>query len=194
MRLRDFFKGEPVIIEDARLRTELVLTRAIAVAGCRSFNKIRDFIPEEKAIKICWEYFCFFLHVTNRLAENSASYQKVNQIYQTIALAAIEYMFPESLSEQNRQEYRKALHELYETREIQYAESTEYASKGFRPLSGTSTVDMLVRNIREILDTYNPEVLFQIGSRIISRHIKERSGLNSVFLFGRFSSQSGSAS
>jgi hypothetical protein len=29
-------------------------------------------------------------------------------------------------------------------------------------LSGTSSVDMLVRNIREILDAYNPEELFQI--------------------------------
>ena len=51
---------------------------------------------------------------------------------------------------------------LIQAREIQYAESKEYASKEWKPLSGTSTVDMLVRNIREILDTYNPEELFQI--------------------------------
>jgi hypothetical protein len=50
----------------------------------------------------------------------------------------------------------------FKAREIQYAESKEYASKEWKPLSGTSTVDMLVRNVREMLDTYNPEVLFQI--------------------------------
>jgi hypothetical protein len=47
-------------------------------------------------------------------------------------------------------------------REIEYSKSKEYASEQWKPLTGTSTVEMLTRNIAEILDTHNPEVLFQI--------------------------------
>ena len=66
------------------------------------------------------------------------------------------------LNEEARAKLRDILYEGVNAREIEYSKSKEYASKQWKPLTGTSTVEMLTRNIREILDTHNPEVLFQI--------------------------------
>lgn len=148
-----------------RLQTERDLVEAIALSANKSTRRILWIIPEgeQKAdltMEIYLEYLCFFLHVTNRLASNVASYQEVDQMYKTIAPLVIGYLTGEVFKIKEAQASTEAICNLVQAREIQYAESKEYASG--KPLTGTSTVDMLVRNIREILDTYNPEDLFQI--------------------------------
>jgi hypothetical protein len=85
-------------------------------------------------------------------------------MYNTITPLVIGYVIHEvwELKEEKIQTWTTAIRKQAEAREIQYAESKEYASKEWKPLRGTSTVDMPVRNIRELVDTYNPEELFQI--------------------------------
>jgi hypothetical protein len=156
--------------EADRLQTERDLIEAIDL-GARKINKrTADFVPEgekksDLLIKMYLEYLCFFVHVTNRLASKVASYKEVDKMYNTLVPLAVAHVLCEvfrSANEAARQEFAKAIPELIEAREKQYAQSKEYASKEWKPLSGTSTVDMLVRNISETLDTHNPEVLFQI--------------------------------
>ena len=156
--------------EADRLQTERDLIEAIDL-GARKINKrTADFVPEgekksDLLIKMYLEYLCFFVHVTNRLASKVASYKEVDKMYNTLVPLAVAHVLCEvfrSANEAARQEFAKAIPELIEAREKQYAQSKEYASKEWKPLSGTSTVDTLVRNISETLDTHNPEVLFQI--------------------------------
>jgi hypothetical protein len=53
----------------------------------------------------------------------------------------IHELFTSVKEEHIQQAWRKDFNELVKEREIQYAESTEYASKEWRPLSGISTVE-----------------------------------------------------
>jgi hypothetical protein len=167
------FRAEPATEkqpENARLQTERDLVKAISLGASKSTKRIVDFIPEGKqeadlTIKIYLEYLCFFLHVTNRQASKVGSYQEVNEMYNTITPLVIGNVIHEVWDlkgEKIPQTWTIAIRRQAEAREIQYAESKEYASKEWKPLSGTSTVDMLVRNIRELADTYYPEELFQI--------------------------------
>jgi hypothetical protein len=160
-------KKEP---ENARLKSERELVETIALSASKSTKSIVDFIPKgeknaDLTIKVYLEYLCFFVHVTNRLASNVASYKEVDEMYNSIAPSVVGYVLHEvfqSVTGDARQEFANAIPELIEAREKQYAQSMEYASKEWKPLSGTSIVDMLVRNVREIIDTYNPEELLQI--------------------------------
>jgi hypothetical protein len=141
MGFRDFFRAklqkQP---ETARPQTEWNLVEMIMWAATQAVDKIEDFVPRGTGthlrIRIYFEYLFFLLHMTNRLASKSASWQEVDQMYRKIAPLAIEVSvqryesdFQEfqhlEIPEQPWQEMRNNLYDLLETREKEYAKSKE---------------------------------------------------------------------
>jgi hypothetical protein len=153
-----------------REKTERDLVKAIAIAASNSTDGIIQFIPvgknqDEMTLKVYLEYLCFFIHMTNRFASESTTYQEADEMFNTIVPAVGLYTLYEIFGKVPNlptNELAKTIPKIIQAREIEYAQSKEYASKEWQPLTGTSIVEMLGRNISKILDTCNPEVLFQI--------------------------------
>jgi hypothetical protein len=112
--------------ENGALQTERDLVDAIALSASKSAKRIVDFIPDgekksDLTIKTYLEYLCFFVHATNRLASNVASYQEVDRMYNTIAPLVREYVIHEvftSVKEEHiRQVWREAITELIKARD-----------------------------------------------------------------------------
>jgi hypothetical protein len=118
-------KKQPENDQNGRLQTERELVDAIVSGASKSTKRIVDFVPEyekkpDLTIKIFLEYLCFFLHMTNRLAWNVASYKEVDEMYNTIAPVVVGYVLHEVLGRANedaRRAVAEAIPELIEARE-----------------------------------------------------------------------------
>lgn len=132
----------------------------------RSTEHLKPFFPQENTnmtyVAVYFEFMCFFLHMINRLATETCSYEQVDRLYKDLASTVIKAVVEDAPNDRQN-ELRSYLENLLNTREVEYGQSTEYANKRPKAITGTSIVDKLTRNVSELLNKpYNPEIHFQI--------------------------------